>query len=115
MQASYQSDERDNSPSDDETSSEHDSEESEEVEEEDSYSDTQVDEESEEDAYQLRRQQLGLRTRPKGRVNYNEEKIIPAGTPLKVCRGEPLFSISRRLCTHLDTLQHSRLFGTLAG
>ncbi|EAT91955.1 hypothetical protein SNOG_00460 [Parastagonospora nodorum SN15] len=89
MQASYQSDERDNSPSDDETSSECDSEESEEEEEDDSYSDTQADEESEEDAYQLRRQQLGLRTRPRGRVNYNEEKIIPAEAPLKVCRGEP--------------------------
>jgi hypothetical protein len=98
MQVSYQSDERDNSPSDDKTSSEHDSEEE---EEEDPYSDTQVDEKSEEDAYHLWRQQLGLRTRPKGRVNYNEEKIIPAETPLKVCRGLTPFEIARCL-VHLQ-------------
>jgi hypothetical protein len=29
--------------------------------------------------------QLGPRTRRRGRVNYNEEKIIPATTPPKVC------------------------------
>lgn len=85
MQASYQSDERDDGPSNDEPSSERDSEKEE--EEDDSYSDTQADEESEENAYQLRRQQPGLRTRLRGRVNYNEEKIISAETPSKVCRG----------------------------
>jgi hypothetical protein len=96
MQSAYQSDEFDDDASsfDDPTSSdsayreadrEDNNKEDSEESERQRIIDARVARQIESESGESWLDQLGPRTRRRGRVNYNEEKIIPATTPLKVC------------------------------
>jgi hypothetical protein len=95
MSTAYQSDESDDAYPDDATSGEHEHEEGEDNNEEeregterDPESDVDDDPSFEADDKEWQDQlQQGRRTRRKPPVNYNEEKVVPAETPTKVCRG----------------------------